>query len=171
MGKLIKNHLARLLILVSSICEPSFPPRQGPASNHALPSRASTDLLLPDQIAAALEGFFWPKIFFDFLTKNLDGAVKPYPILQSINLLFGIIITCWEWPLPWIAGSWFHRSIHARMVVYPMAALSSVILYQATNPAIYYSIGIILWIWAYSEDEKVAAVPWTLPKRRSVGKV
>lgn len=170
MGKLIKNHLARLLILVSSICKPPIP-RQRPCLPFLPPSPNSLLTRHQDQIAAALEGFFWPKIFFDFLTKNLDGAVKPYPILQSINLLFGILITCWEWPLPWIAGSWFHRSIHARMVVYPMAAMSSVILYQATNPAIYYSIGITVWVWAYAEGEQVASVPWTLPKRRSIGRV
>ena len=73
--------------------------------------------------------------------------------------------------MPWIAGTWVHRSIHARMVVYPMAAMSSILLYQATNPAIYYCIGMGAWIWAYAEGEQVAKVPWTLPKRRSVGKV
>ena len=62
MGKLIKNHWARLIILTAALY----------------------------QCAAALEGFFWPKIFWDFLTKNLDAAVKPFPILQIINLLFGL---------------------------------------------------------------------------------
>jgi len=62
MGKLIKNHWARLIVLTAAVY----------------------------QVAAALEGFFWPKIFWDFLTKNLDVAVKPFPILQIINLLMGI---------------------------------------------------------------------------------
>lgn len=173
MGKLIKNHWARLLILTSSICtSPSHRSLRHRQRQRPPPSLKSQKLTHPpDQIAAALEGFFWPKIFFDFLTKNLDGAVKPYPILQSINLLFGLLITCWEWPLPWIAGTWLHRSIHCRMVVYPMAAMSSVLLYQATNPAIYYCIGMGVWVWAYAEGEKVAKVPWTLPRRRSIGKV
>lgn len=106
-----------------------------------------------DQILAAISGFFWPKIFFDFLTKNLDGAVKPFPVLQSINLLLGIIMIAWEWPVKYIAGTAMHRSIEARLVVLPMAALSAALLYQATNPAIYYTIGMVVYFWAYSEGE------------------
>lgn len=104
-------------------------------------------------MAAAIEGFFWPKIFFDFLTKNLDGAVKPFPILQIINLLMGIIMVAWEWPLGFIAGSAMHRSIEARLVVLPLTALASALLYQATNPALYYTIALVVYFWAYSEGE------------------
>jgi hypothetical protein len=89
MGKLIKNHWARLIILTAAIY----------------------------QCAAALEGFFWPKIFWDYLTKNLDG------------------------------------SIVARLVLYPLSALVAVLLYQATNPAIYYCIGTGVYFWAFSEGE------------------
>lgn len=113
----------------------------------------STNSEPPDQIAAAIEGFFWPKIFWDFLTKNLDGAVKPIPVLQSINLIMGLVITAWEWPLGILATTALHRSIEARLVVYPLAALSAALLYQATNPAIYYTIGIVVYFWAYSEGE------------------
>ncbi|KFY80836.1 hypothetical protein V501_04490 [Pseudogymnoascus sp. VKM F-4519 (FW-2642)] len=143
MGKLIKNHWARLIILSASIY----------------------------QIAAAIEGFFWPKIFWDFLTKNLDGAVKPIPVLQSINLVMGLVITAWEWPLGIIAKTALHRSIEARLVVYPLAALSAALLYQATNPAIYYTIGIVVYFWAYSEGEIVVEKPWSLPQRGRPGKV
>ncbi|KAG8408087.1 hypothetical protein J3459_018185 [Metarhizium acridum] len=55
MGRLIKNHLGRLIILTAAAY----------------------------QVGAAIEGFIWPKIFWDFLTKNLDPAVKPIPILQN----------------------------------------------------------------------------------------
>lgn len=143
MGKLIKNHWARLIILTASV----------------------------HQIASALEGFFWPKIFFDFLTKNLDGAVKPVPYLQSINLLLGLLITAFEWPLPFIAGSPLHRSVELRLVVYPMAAMASVLLYQATNPAIYYCIGCVVLVWGYCEGEVICKEPWTLPRRERSGKV
>jgi hypothetical protein len=108
---------------------------------------------ITDQIAAALHGFFWPKIFWDFLTKNLDGAVKPIPVLQIINLILGIVIFAWEWPLGLIAKTALHRSIEARLVVFPIAALAAALLYQATNPAIYYTIGIGVYFWAYSEGE------------------
>jgi len=143
MGKLIKNHWARLIVLTAGVY----------------------------QMAAAIEGFFWPKIFFDFLTKNLDGAVKPFPILQIINLLMGIIMVAWEWPLGFIAGTAMHRSIEARLVVLPLTALASALLYQATNPALYYTIALVVYFWAYSEGEVVVAKPWSLPQRARPGKV
>lgn len=137
MGKLIKNHWARLIVLTAAVY----------------------------QIAAAIHGFFWPKIFWDFLTKNLDFAVKPLPILQVINLVFGIIMFAWEWPLGFIAGTALHRSIEARLIVLPMAGLAAALLYQATNPAIYYSVALVVYFWAYSEGEVVVAKPWSLPQR------
>ncbi|KAI9749593.1 MAG: hypothetical protein M4579_006815 [Chaenotheca gracillima] len=125
MGKLIKNHWARLIILTAGIY----------------------------QVAAAVQGFFWPKIFWDFTTKNLDAAVKPLPILQIFNLVFGLIALAWEWPIKFFAGSAVHRSIVVRLVVYPLSALAAALLYQGTNPAIYYMIGMGVYFWAYSEGE------------------
>jgi len=144
MGKLIKNHWARLIVLTAAIY----------------------------QVAAGLEGIFWPKIFWDFLTKNLDLAVKPLPILQIINIIFGFFILAWEWPLGAIAGTALHRSIEARLIILPLAGLAAALLYQATNPAIYYAIAIGVYFWAYSEGEVVVAKPWSLPQRGSrLGKV
>ncbi|KAF2839278.1 hypothetical protein M501DRAFT_1003850 [Patellaria atrata CBS 101060] len=125
MGKLIKNHWARLIVLTAATY----------------------------QIAAALEGFFWPKVFWDFLTKNLDGAVKPIPVLQTMNLLFGIIGLAYEWPLKFVAGSMIHRSIEARLIIFPVFALAAALMYQSTNPAIYYVVGMVVYFWAYSEGE------------------
>ncbi|KAK5131788.1 hypothetical protein LTR08_000543 [Meristemomyces frigidus] len=137
MGKLIKNHWARLIVLTAAAY----------------------------QIAASLEAFFWPKIFFDFLTKLLDPAVKPLPILQTLNLLFALITLAYEWPLKYLAGRPLHRSIEARMLWLPLCCLSSMLMYQGTNPALYYLIGCGVYFWAYTEGEMVCAVPWTLPKR------
>lgn len=137
MGKLIKNHWARLVVLTAATY----------------------------QIAAALEGFFWPKFFFDFLTKNFDAAVRPIPILQIVNLVVAFISLAYEWPLKYLAGTSLHRSIEVRMMWLPLASLVSVLLYQATNPALYYLIACIAYFWAYSEGEVICAVPWTLPKR------
>lgn len=39
-----------------------------------------------------------------------------------------------------------------------MAALAAALLYQATNPAIYYTIGMVVYFWAYSEGE-VCSIP------------
>lgn len=143
MGKLIKNHWARLIVMTAAVY----------------------------QIAAALEGFFWPKIFWDFLTKTLDPAVKPFPVLQIINLVMGIFMLAWEWPLGFIAGTAMHRSIETRLVILPLTALAAALLYQATNPAIYYTIAMVVYFWAYSEGEVVVATPWSLPQRVRPGKV
>ena len=137
MGRLIKNHWARLIILASAVY----------------------------QIAAAVEGFFWPKIFWDFLTKTLDGAVKPIPILQTLNLIFGLILLAWEWPLGFLAGSSIHRSLEARLAFLPLSALAGALIYQGTNAALYQVIGLGVYFWAYSEGEMICAKPWTLPQR------
>ncbi|KAK3341709.1 hypothetical protein B0T25DRAFT_350701 [Lasiosphaeria hispida] len=137
MGRLIKNHWARLIILSSAVY----------------------------QVAAAVSCFFWPKIFWDFLTKTLDPAVKPAPILQVINLLFGLILLAWEWPLGFIAGSGIHRSLEARLAFIPLTALAAALIYQGTNAAIYQLIGLGVYFWAYSEGEIICAKPWTLPQR------
>ncbi|OAQ64284.1 PRO41 protein [Pochonia chlamydosporia 170] len=137
MGRLIKNHWGRLIILTAAAY----------------------------QVAAAIEGFIWPKIFWDFLTKNLDPAVKPIPILQSINLIFGLGMFALEWPLSFIAGSSLHRSLEFRLAILPLTALASILMYQSTNPAIYYVIGMIVYFVAYSEGEMICAKPWTLPQR------
>jgi hypothetical protein len=141
MGKLIKNHWARLIIMTAAVY----------------------------QIAAAVEGYFWPKIFWDFLTRTLDPAVRPIPVLQTINLVFGLWMLALEWPLGFIAGSPLHRSLEFRLAILPLTALSAALMYQATNPAIYYMIGMVVYFWAYSEGEIICAKPWTLPQRGRSG--
>jgi hypothetical protein len=108
---------------------------------------------LIDQFAAGIHGFFWPKVFWDFLTKNLDGAVKPIPVLQILNVVFGIFGLALEWPLKPLAGTMVHRSIELRLAAFPVSALLAVLLYQGTNSALYYLLGIIIYFWAYSEGE------------------
>jgi len=137
MGKLIKNHWARLIVLTAAAY----------------------------QIAAGIHGFFWPKVFWDFLTKNLDTAVRPIPVLQILNVIFGVIGFAWEWPLKPLAGTMIHRSIEIRLLVLPLSALLAALLYQASNAALYYLIGMVVYFWAYSEGETVCAEPWTLPRR------
>jgi hypothetical protein len=112
-------------------------------------------------VAAALEAFFWPKIFWDFLTKNLDMAVKPFPTLQIINMILGFGGLIMEWPLPLIAGTGLHRSIEARLVIYPLSALCALLIYQGTNSGLYYIVGMMAYFWAYSEGE-VSPLPSTL---------
>ena len=206
MGKLIKNHWARLIILTAAACMPSIPP---------IPVLTANVLTLAnaDQVAASISGFFWPKLFWDFLTTNLDHAVRPIPILQILNLLLGLLGLCWEWPLPLFTTAAtstrlhnnhtaisyshasqkpvtttasspnaadppnklttllaaMHRSIEARLLIYPLSSLASLLLYQGTNAGIYYIIGMGVYFWGFSEGEVVMGVPWTLPRRRKRG--
>jgi hypothetical protein len=130
MGRLIKNHLARLIVLAASVI----------------------------QILASIEGFIWPKVFFDFLTSNLNGAVSPAPVLQSVNLALGLLGLALEYPLPrWtfipLAGSALHRSIAARLAIYPLSATAAVLMYQSTNAALYLVLGCGVYLWGYSEGE------------------
>jgi len=153
-----------------------------------MPTRHVLTSFPPDQVAASLEGFFWPKFFWDWLTKNLDVAVKPVPILQMINFLIAILTLAYEWPIRYIAGRTIHKSIEARMLWLPFCSLACALMYQATDPALYYLIGLAVYFWAYTEGEVgyqlvpntmpdfeerrtdfalqvICAVPWTLPKR------
>ncbi|RVX68226.1 hypothetical protein B0A52_08735 [Exophiala mesophila] len=141
MGKLIKNHWARLIVLTAAVY----------------------------QIMAGIEAFFWPKIFWDFLTKNLDGAVKPFPVLQIFNVLFGILGCCWEWPLTPLVKMLpgLHRSMEARLVVYPLAALSAALVYQGTNAALrcvpnpgHYQKGLELAERAEYDSQSVEVSSW-----------
>ncbi|KAL4941897.1 hypothetical protein BDV06DRAFT_173044 [Aspergillus oleicola] len=137
MGRLIKNHWARLIVLTASAY----------------------------QVGSAIESFIWPKIFWDIWTHNLDGAVKPIPILQILNLLMGLLGVAWEWPLKYLAGTTPHRSIEFRLLLYPLSSILAALIYQGTNAALYYLVGIAVYFWAYSEGEVVCAEPWTLPRR------
>lgn len=137
MGRLIKNHWARLIVMSAAAY----------------------------QFAAAVEGFFWPKIFWDFLTKTLDPAVKPVPVLQIINLIMALFMVALEWPLVFIAGSSIHRSLEFRLIILPLTTLAAALIYQGTNAALYYLIGLVVYFWAYSEGEIICAKPWTLPQR------
>ena len=132
MGKLIKNHWGRLIVLTAAIY----------------------------QFAAAVEGFFWPKIFWDFLTKNLDGAVKPFPTLQIFNLVFALLGVALEWPLGFITKMLpgLHRSLETRMAIYPLFALAALLLYQGTNAGLYYLVGVGVYFWAFIEGE-VSIIP------------
>lgn len=184
MGKLVKNHWARLIVLVAGTY----------------------------QVAAGIHGIFWPKLFWDFLTTNLDGAVRPVPILQTLNIIFGAFALALEWPLPIFItasklcdpqgssrskgmspdarknrqnasttdhtpGAWtrflagLHGSIEARLLIYPLSALAALLLYQGTNAGLYYLIGMGVYFWAFAEGETIMGAPWQLPKRRNSGPV
>lgn len=117
-----------------------------------------------DHVAASIQGFIWPKIFWDFLTHDLDRAVYPVPALQIVNLILALLIIAWEWPLSIVAGTEMHRSIKARFWILGSTSLATTFIYQATNPAIYYSIGLGVYLWAYVKEE-VSEAPLAIIQR------
>lgn len=54
-----------------------------------------------------------------------------------------------------------------RLVLLPLAALAAALMYQATNPAIYYMIGMGVYFWAYSEGE-VGSLGPPLPSNKAL---
>lgn len=137
MGRLIKNHWGRLIVLTAAAY----------------------------QVGAAIEGFFWPKIFWDFLTKKLDPAVKPIPVLQTLNLLCGLGMFMLEWPLGIMTRLSLYYSLKFRLIILPITAFASILMYQSTNPAIYYLIGMAIYFVAYNEGETICAKPWQHARR------
>jgi len=59
----------------------------------------------------------------------------------------------WEWPLEFLAGTAIHRSLELRILLLPLSSLTAVLLYQGTNPAMYYLIGCGMYFWAYTQGE------------------
>jgi hypothetical protein len=81
--------------------------------------------------------------------------------LQIFNILFGLLGLAWEWPLPIIIpNSALHRSIGARLAIYPLSVFLAILLYQGTNAAIYYLVGIAVYFWGYSQGEVRTIGSW-----------
>ena len=59
----------------------------------------------------------------------------------------------WEWPSKDIVGTALYKSIMARLVMLLIAGLAAMMLYQATNSAIYYGIALVVYLWGYCEGE------------------
>ena len=70
----------------------------------------------------------------------------------------GFLNLAFEWPIRPLAGSRLHGSIEFRLLYYPLACLSIVLLYQGTNAALYYAIGYAAFFWAYIEGEVSAGL-------------
>ena len=139
MGRLVKNHWARLLLLTASIVH----------------------------LGATIECFIWPKILWDFTTKHFDHALRPVPALQVVNLLAALFGIAWEWPLPPLTVGWLHGSIGARLLIYPASALLAALMYQGATATVFYLTGTLVWLWALWEEETVCTEPWAVPRRRT----
>ena len=103
-----------------------------------------------DQLVAAIQGFIWPKVFWDFITDSFDALVDPLPWLQIWNAMCAILVLWMEWPC-WTRSYW--ASLQWRIAAIPMAASPAFLLYQATNAGVYYMLSLFLYIRAYQQGE------------------
>ena len=86
MGELRKAQLARLIALAAAACTGPHPAVVPLYSDSA------------DQFNAAIHGFIWPKVLWDFISPSINVLVKPVPYLQIANLVGALLVFALEWP-------------------------------------------------------------------------
>lgn len=109
---------------------------------------------------ASIMALFWPKVFFDFITKRIDILVSPVPILQLVNLFLSVVMMALEWPLQRIARSAIQQSLSSRLIILPFVSCISFLLYQASDVALYYLVGSAIYWSAYKDGEKIRTQDW-----------
>lgn len=88
-------------------------------------------------------------MFWSFIDKNLDIAVYPVPFLQIVNLICGLVVYTFEFPL--VSRVFMSPKVRVYYLLLPALVASS--LYQTFDLAIYYLICIFLYQWAHKEGE------------------
>lgn len=101
---------------------------------------------------AGFWGLIWRKFFWDFVGGTLrdpGGLQAPpssaifvtviikAPVIQLISLVLAGFIIALEFPVPFLKGTGFHRSIVARVPLLLLQAFFAVLFYQGTNGAIW----------------------------------
>jgi hypothetical protein len=71
------------------------------------------------------------------IERIFNGLVAPVPIVQIVNLVAGIFILVFEWPLPLFSDTMIYRAFSLRFAVYPIIAVIALIQYQCTNASFY----------------------------------
>lgn len=79
--------------------------------------------------------------------------MKPWPILQCINLCLAILVIAWEWPILSLRKTIICSNPAIWILNYLFIALTAASLYQGTDVALYYIIGTAIYAWALYEGE------------------
>lgn len=62
-----------------------------------------------------------------------------------------------------MAGAYLHRSIEARLLALPFAILASSLMYQSTEAAIFYMVGLgVYWVALGEGETSIGNEAWTL---------
>jgi len=89
-----------------------------------------------------------------FPTFLLDISVT-FPLLQIINIVFGLFTLLLEWPLPFLVGSSLHRSFTFRAVTYFFFAFFAVQIYQSVDAAAFYLAAAAVYVRAIALAEEM----------------
>lgn len=79
--------------------------------------------------------------------------MKPVPYLQTLNILGSVLVVIFEWPLNIVRKTNVYRSFVIRFLVLPIIATMALFLHQGTDSAIFYLIGIGVYIYAWKSGK------------------
>ncbi|THH29204.1 hypothetical protein EUX98_g4984 [Antrodiella citrinella] len=121
-------------------------------------------------IWAAFWGLFYRKFFWDFVggIVRSPGGLQPSPnvsvmitlivkapIIQIFSMLAGFTLVALEYPLPFVKGTMFHRSLIVRIMLLLVQSVLAILYYQGTNGAIWSLIAMGCYIRAQTLGEKM----------------
>jgi hypothetical protein len=167
MGKLIKHQWARLIVLTAGACTVLFISHSDSKTYHGPHSGDSSILKL---FSTCLHRTTPSIVLLSNPCSIFNPLVAPIPIIQIINLITGLFLLAYEWPLPFFSGTAFHRAFALRFALYPIISAMAFLQYQCTDPSFYLLIGTAVYIQAWSEGE-VIGVTGAVSGLTRVGKV
>ncbi|KAM0745847.1 hypothetical protein T439DRAFT_319673 [Meredithblackwellia eburnea MCA 4105] len=120
-------------------------------------------------IWACIWGIIYRKYFWDMVGGTLgpNGLIPPpqatffvavivkVPIVQILNIVFGVMVLALELPLPLIEGTSIHRSFIFRVVFYLMCGVIATLVYQSVDAALFYAITSAVYMKAISLGEEM----------------
>lgn len=89
----------------------------------------------------------------------MDVLVHPIPILQICNVLFGMALLLWEWPVKAVMKCPSHSRTSVHITLILAASVPALLLFQATNAALYYFVAAVLYYCSYRRHESCCTCP------------
>ncbi|KAF9512471.1 hypothetical protein BS47DRAFT_1297679 [Hydnum rufescens UP504] len=100
-------------------------------------------------IWAAIWGILYRKFFFDFIDHTYTSGTPPLPakcpvqailefivrvpVVQVVAMIMGFVTLAFEYPAPFLKGTFMQRNFTFKTVFLVFQAMTSVLFYQGTN--------------------------------------
>jgi len=101
-------------------------------------------------IWAAIWGILYRKFFFDFIDRTYTSGTPPLPVpnvryksilefivrvpvVQVVAMIMGFVTLAFEYPAPFLKGTFMQRNFTFKTVFLVFQAMTSVLFYQGTN--------------------------------------